>query len=1534
MDGETKDAARAHSPVWGVGDRGRLGAGFAIPAIVGFAVLVLSCGDDGVGPTAPPARPPAPVATTVTINPSSATFTALGETARFTAEVRDQNGQVMAGAAVAWASSDASVAAADASGLVTAAANGSATITATAGSVTDTAAVTVAQVVSAVAVLPSADTLVALGDTVRLVAEATDTNGHAVAAVTEFVWSSSDTLVARVDDSGLVTGVNEGTATITAEAGDASGEADITVENADITVENPDRAALVALYEATDGPNWVDNTNWLTDAPLGEWYGVETDASGRVVSLDLSGRVEEGVGIPHGLSGQIPPELASLRRLRQLYLQTNKITGSIPAELVDLANLETLHLLNNDLSGPIPPELGGLVNLRSLMLQNNDLSGRIPPELGNLLALRTLRLGKNNLSGPIPSELGKLTNLTWLNLYSNRLTGPIPSELGNLKGLRWFSLGVNLLTGPIPEWLRDLTHLERLDLSWNDLTGPIPPWLGTLTNLETLHLVRNDLNGPIPPELGRLTNLRRLNLGGNAITGSVPSELANLTNLEELSIGGTHLTGPLPQEFVNLPNLRSFGCANDHGFCVPGTLPFSDWIEGLESFDGPWCNQLDATVLESLYEATDGPDWRESEGWLEGPALGEWHGVRADTLGRVTAIDLEDNSLAGQVPSSLGHLSELMALRIGDNDSLSGRLPVSLARLPLSTLRYAGTDLCFPADDSFRQWLNGVASHEGTGVPCAPVSEREILADVYRATGGPSWADSDMWLTDAPLGEWIGVETDRSGRVVGIDLSRRGLSGPIPPELGMLANLERLRLFGNDLSGRIPPELGDLENLESLNLGWNDLSGPIPPELGTLDNLERLDLHLNDLSGRIPPELGDLEELESLVLFNNNLSGPMPLELGTLANLRVLLLTWNDLSGAIPPELSTLANLQRLDLRGNNLSGPIPAELGTLANLSQLHLSQNNVSGPIPPELGGLARLETLRLGVNDLSGSVPPELGTLVNLRELDLTNNTAMSGALPPSLTTLRNIDAILARGTGLCVPLGEDGFLSWLDGISDAQIASCAPSAAYLMQAVQSRNLPVPLVAAEEALLRVFVTSSRASGVGTPPLRARFYQNGTETHVVDIPGTSVPIPVTADERDLSKSANAVIPAEVVRPGLEMMIEVDPDRTLDPAFGLSHRIPEVGRLAIDVQEVPPLDLVVIPFLWTPDPDSTVIGIAEGMAADPEGHELLQETLTLLPVAAINVTAHEPVMSSSSSGSDVLREAEMIRVLEGGGGHYIGLMAEFSDVGGIARLSGQSSASIPVGDVIAHELGHNMSLQHAPCSTPDPDPWYPYPDGSIGAVGYDFPGQYDLVGGGRLVEEWRPDLMSYCGPPQWVSDYSFNKALDHRLGSVGAIMAAMAARPARTLLLWGGLDADGVPYLEPAFVVDAVPAMPTGGGQYAIEGMTADGTPLFSYAFDMPAIGDAEREETSFVFALPVQSGWGDNLASITLSGPRGSATLDSDTDLPMTILFDPSTRQVMGILRDVPQADRAALTPQAGLDGLDMLFSRGIPDAAAWGR
>ena len=91
-----------------------------------------------------------------------------------------------------------------------------------------------------------------------------------------------------------------------------------------------DRAALVALYNATDGPNWIRSDNWLSDVPIGEWFGVATDVDGRVTALDI---------FDNQLSGEIPPELGELANLTRLALSGNQLSGEMPPELGELANM-------------------------------------------------------------------------------------------------------------------------------------------------------------------------------------------------------------------------------------------------------------------------------------------------------------------------------------------------------------------------------------------------------------------------------------------------------------------------------------------------------------------------------------------------------------------------------------------------------------------------------------------------------------------------------------------------------------------------------------------------------------------------------------------------------------------------------------------------------------------------------------------------------------------------------------------------------------------------------------------------------------------------------------------------------------------------------------------------------------------------------------------------------------------------------------------------------------------------------------------
>ena len=891
----------------------------------------------------------------------------------------------------------------------------------------------------------------------------------------------------------------------------------------------------------------------------------------------------------------------------------------------------------------------------------------------------------------------------------------------------------------------------------------------------------------------------------------------------------------------------------------------------------------DRDFLEALYRSTNGDAWVDRSNWLTDRPLDEWYGVRTDPRTgsghRVIALELGQNNLAGPIPPEIGNLDSLRHLDLVFNP-LTGEIPPEIGKLSgLKFLRLMDNLL--------------------TGSIPPEIGNLSNLEEVVLFRTHQS----------GPIPPEIGGLA--SLRHLGIGLVN--LSGSIPPEIGDLTNLETLAITLTGIAGELPPELGNLTNLVELSLAANAIGGPIPPELGNLANLEALFIHGNRLTGEIPPELGNLTNLKALFIQFNQLTGEIPPELGNLASLEEM---WgqansrgNNFTGRLPPELGDLANLRELNLSGNSLSGPIPATFGNLSDLRSLRLADNRLTGDLPPALGGLGDLEFLDLANNDLGGRIPPDFEGLRSLRELTLTGSSKMGSPLPGGLTELEDVRVLLAGGTGLCAPRTPD-FRKWLRRIYKARISACGEAAAYLTQAVQSREFPVPLIAGERALLRVFLTADEKNDEDLPGVTVRLYDDDDEIHSKYVAGKPGPIPTTVDEGDLGKSVNAEIPGGMIREDLEMVIEVD---SVDASLGVPRRIPEEGRAAIDVDSMPAVAITAIPFLWTSDPDSSIIDIVSDVSEEPMEHELLHPTRALLPVADVEVVAHAPVESSTNSALALLSRTKAIRVLEGGTGYYMGTMAwPVTGAAGVAYTPGRSSFSLPDSGVIAHELGHNMSLFHAPCGRPSGvDPSYPHPDGRTGAWGWDFETE-------TLLSPETGDLMSYCHP-RWISDYHFTNAARFRLSDEDD--DELPGPPRRSLLLWGGVSGDGTPFLEPAFVVNAPPALPDSAGDHRIEGLRADSTELFSLTFEMLDVADAEGA-SGFVFVLPAEPGWEDALAIIRLSGPAGSAAIDLETRRPMAILRDRTTGRVRAFLDRLP----------ADTSGFEVHFSRGIPDPAAW--
>ena len=756
-----------------------------------------------------------------------------------------------------------------------------------------------------------------------------------------------------------------------------------------------DRAALAALYEATDGANWDSNANWLSDRPIGEWYGVIADLSGRVTELSLNF---------NQLSDEIPAELGNLANLELLELEGNRLTGEIPAELGNLANLRYLDLWQNQLSGEIPAELGNLANLRGLLLGRNQLSGEIPAELGNLTNLEALFLEDNRLSGEIPAELGNLANLRGLLLGRNQLSGEIPAELGNLTNLEALFLEDNRLSGEIPAALGSLASLTNLDLADNQLNGCVP---GRLR--DQLYMNVSDLGGlpfcdaaaepaptarPATPATddraalvalyeatdganwtsndnwlsdrpigewygvttdrnGRVTELL---LGDNRLSGEIPAELGNLASLELLALQDNQLSGEIPAELGNLANLRGLGLGrNQLSGCIPGSLrgqldmDYSDLggllFCGATPEPAPTARPAEPAVddhANAVDDATAVTLWEAVKGSLDYEDDVDIFMFQAEK-GQSYRIDVALGNLSDSEVALLDANEELLASNDDHGDSLASRIDwvaPSSGEYYVAVSGWGGTG-------SYTLTVSVPAVPAATPIPlptAAPIpaaDDRTTLVALYEATNGANWRSNDDWLSDRPIGEWYGVTTDRSGRVTKLSLDFNQLSGEIPEELGSLVNLQEMLLSENRLSGEIPAELGNLTNLEWLGLGRNRLSGEIPGELGSLANLQYLFLSENQLSGEIPAELGNLSNLVALYLSANQLSGEIPGELGSLTNLQELYLSGNRLTRCLPEGLREIqeSDLNIMSIRPP-LCGTAPASMiaagGTIAVLQSL----------------------------------------------------------------------------------------------------------------------------------------------------------------------------------------------------------------------------------------------------------------------------------------------------------------------------------------------------------------------------------------------------------------------------------------------------------------------------------------------------------------------------------------------------------------------------------------------------------------------
>jgi len=157
----------------------------------------------------------------------------------------------------------------------------------------------------------------------------------------------------------------------------------------DAQINVNDSLVLVEFYWATNGPNWINNTNWLI-TPVAYWNGINSFDTYYVNSIALSN---------NNLTGFLTPMLCQLSCLLTIDFTHNFLTGQIPDCFGD--TLHDIGLSNNFLSGEIPASLGWSAhsgNLYVLYLSNNYFEGEFPDTIMSGHQLPEININGNDFT--------------------------------------------------------------------------------------------------------------------------------------------------------------------------------------------------------------------------------------------------------------------------------------------------------------------------------------------------------------------------------------------------------------------------------------------------------------------------------------------------------------------------------------------------------------------------------------------------------------------------------------------------------------------------------------------------------------------------------------------------------------------------------------------------------------------------------------------------------------------------------------------------------------------------------------------------------------------------------------------------------------------------------------------------------------------------------------------------------------------------------------------------------------------------------
>lgn len=224
--------------------------------------------------------------------------------------------------------------------------------------------------------------------------------------------------------------------------------------------------------------------------------------------------------------------------------------------------------------------------------------------------------------------------------------------------------------------------------------------------------------------------------------------------------------------------------------------------------------------------------------------------------------------------------------------------PTFISRDLLQELeRVSGSQALSEQGSPQRRAIGWLSSVDQSGMEASDIGllQQYVMVVLYYATAGEQWIEQDNWLSLTLYEcQWsldaITCKTDQSNRqiVTGLNLSRHGMVGELPPEIGALSQVEHFNVARNALNGTMPASLFNMTRLTKLDVHSNSFEGSIPAAISNAPFLVDLDFSKNLFGGEIPESLYDLSILQTLDVSVNELTGILASGLGKLRVLTLM----------------------------------------------------------------------------------------------------------------------------------------------------------------------------------------------------------------------------------------------------------------------------------------------------------------------------------------------------------------------------------------------------------------------------------------------------------------------------------------------------------------------------------------------------------------------------------------------------------------------------------------------------------------------